>query len=117
MATKHQHGKLDVEQNDGILALFVHFNAEIHFPLDGLFEWIDFLQDLCHCFDQFFAGDTRFFILEFSQKLSRGHWFAHQITSDCFFGDAIITEKMKKEKINLCCSLSSSNRILTLSTR
>lgn len=28
------------------------FDAEVHFPLNGLFDWIDFLQYCRHCIDE-----------------------------------------------------------------
>lgn len=75
--------------------LFVDFNAQVHFTLYCLFNRIDSLQNLRHCFHQLFAGDSSFLIFEFRQQFCGGHWLSHEISSDGLLRYAIVTENEK----------------------
>lgn len=80
--------KLAKESSRSVLLIF---KTKIHFSLDLLLNRVDFLQNLCHHLNQFVAWYTSLFVFELDQQLRGCHGFAHQITTNIFLSDAIVT--------------------------
>lgn len=70
--------------------LFV-FDAQIHFSLDDLFNWIYFLQNLSHRVDQLFAWNASFFVFEFGKQFCCCHWLTHEISANSILSNTVFT--------------------------
>jgi len=68
-------------------------DPEIHFPLDGVLDGIDLLQDFRHGLDQTVAGDRRLLVLELGEQLGGGQGLSLKIPTHRLLGDAVVPKQ------------------------
>lgn len=75
------------------------FYAEIHFPIDVLFDGIYAFEDLRHGLDEALAADAGALGLELGEQLGRGHRLARQVAPHRLLGHAALAAPQPNKRL------------------